>query len=88
MKIEIEINPYSKGRGLVMPSVPGGTLRVVMHGDTAAIEGDRDGFETLARALLTMVHSGVGDDSTAHIHLDPRPVMSEGSMPVVVQWLR
>lgn len=88
MKIEIEIPEYTRERGLISGSIPGGTIQVRSYGPTFGIEGDRDGMITLAMSLLAIAHNWDAAPYNSHIHLDPPDLLEDESSSIVVQRLR
>ncbi len=88
MKITIDIPEYNDNTGLIHNG-SGGKIRVVgdPQSTNARIEGDRDGMITLANALLSIAHNWDTAPPFAHHHLDPHPVLDEGSTSIVVRRL-
>ena len=88
MKITIDIPEYNEDTGLIHNGY-GGKLRVTgdPEGNHARIDGDRDGMITLANALLSIAHNWDIAPAFEHHHIDPYPLLDEGSTSIVVNRL-
>lgn len=82
MNIPLEIEPYSRDRGLVTRWRPDYDLRVDVKGEVV-ISGNPEGLATLAAHLMTLAQDGVPYGS--HLHYDDLNGLGEGSATLIIE---
>ncbi|MCM1126197.1 MAG: hypothetical protein NC429_06955 [Lachnospiraceae bacterium] len=83
MKIEIEIEDYSKEEGIKLKWERGFSIKVEKEGDKVLILANKAGLISLANHLLTLSQDEILEG--AHIHLDEYNSLEENSLDIIIE---
>lgn len=83
MKVEIELEDYSKEEGIKLKWEKGFNIRVKREGDEVLILANKAGLISLANHLLTLSQDEVLERT--HIHLDEYNSLEENSLDVIIE---
>ncbi|MBD5523586.1 MAG: hypothetical protein HDR04_04050 [Lachnospiraceae bacterium] len=86
MKVEIELEDYSKEEGLKLKWEKGFNIKVEREGDEVLISANKAGLISLANHLLTLSQDEVLEGT--HIHLDKYNSLEEDSLDVIIEKAR
>ena len=86
MKVEIELEDYSKEEGLKLKWEKGFNIKVEREGDEVLITANKAGLISLANHLLTLSQDEVLEGT--HIHLDKYNSLEEDSLDVIIEKAR
>ena len=83
MKVEIELEDYSKEEGIKLKWENGFNIRVEREGDEVLILANKAGLISLANHLLTLSQDEVLEGT--HIHLDEYNSLEENSLDIIIE---
>lgn len=83
MKVEIELEDYSKEEGIKLKWEKGFNIKVERAGDEILISANKAGLISLANHLLTLSQDEILEGT--HIHLDEYNSLEESSLDVIIE---
>lgn len=83
MRIEIELEDYSKEKGMQLKWENGFNIKVEMNNNNVLILANKSGLISLANHLLTLAQDGI--EEGVHIHLDEYNSLEDDSVDLVIE---
>lgn len=83
MKVEIELEDYSKEEGIKLKWERGFNIKIERKGDEVLILANKAGLISLANHLLTLSQDEILEG--AHIHLDENNSLEQSSLDVIIE---